>query len=164
MNTVIALIAGFVAWLVSYWLLVMLGIGFGTIGMMMSVLVGIVVFIKVKGTGSTPPQKLPPGFVSNFAHDNIAIDQQNAKLWLRDKDGASAVIDKGDVLRWNVAYTAFGAVHIKNMLQVHVRDLNRPKFDVRFDRHGDRFKSGADRNYAEAQEWDSRLTTWINNT
>ena len=109
------------------------------------------------------PKSYSEGFTPTYAHDNIAIDVPNGKLWLRDQSGYSAVLNKGDVLRWNEAYVTYGVHHTRNRLVVHVRDLGRPKFEVPFRRHIET-KWGAKKNYAELQEWHSRLTTWVNNT
>lgn len=158
MSAFLALFAALVAWFLAYWFLGLIGLGFGLTAWVMSLLVAAVVFVIFKGKLGGAPAKLPASFVSSFSHDNIAIDQQNGKLWLRDASGHQVVIDKGDLLRWNVAYVAQGAVHFNNKLEIHVRDLNRPKIDVHFRRH-----RNANRNFADAEEWQSRLTTWVNN-
>lgn len=158
MGGLLALVAAGIAWFVAYWFLAMIGLGFGLIGWVLSLIVAVVVFFMVKGKAGTTQVKLPDGFISSFSHDNIAIDQQNGKLWVRDASGHQTVVDKGDLLRWNVAYVAQGAVHFNNRLELHVRDLNRPKIDVNFRRH-----RNEKRNFADAEEWQSRLTTWVNN-
>lgn len=156
MRLVLALIVALATFMLAVSFVSTLGF-LGNANILLSLVVAGVVFFLVKGkSGSTA--KLPDGFVSSFAHDNIAIDQQNGKLWLRSRSGDSKVVDKADVLRWNVAYVSRGAVHYNNKLEVHVRDLRHPKIDVHFDRYRD-----ANRNSSEAEEWASRLTTWINN-
>lgn len=158
MSAFLALVAAFIAWFLAYWFLGLIGLGFGLTAWVMSLVIAVVVFVIAKGKVGSAHAKLPAGFISSFSHDNIAIDQQNGKLWLRDASGHQTVVDKGDLLRWNVAYVAQGAVHFNNKLEIHVRDLTRPKIDVHFRRHRD-----ANRNFADAEEWQSRLTTWVNN-
>lgn len=101
------------------------------------------------------------GFVSDFKHDNIAINTQTGKLWVRGHDGRSAVLDKADILRWNLAFTSVGVHHINNRIEIHVRDLNRPMWSIPFNRFNDAWRWNNGKNYAEAEEWQSRLTTWL---
>ena len=132
----------------------------------------IAVFFVLKGNSqagatSIPAglgKKYPAGFTASFAHDNIAIDEPAGKIWLRGKGGYSAVLSKSEILRWNVAYISNGPHHLNNRLEIHVRDLNRPKCEVAFRRHSDAWKWSAARNAQEAEEWASRLTTWVNNS
>src|SRR5690606_26273080 len=160
----LARFAAFVAYMVVSVIAVVFGLGF--IGTLAGLVGAVAAFFLVKGKGGAGgaggASSYPAGFEPSFAHDNIAIDQANGKLWLRDRSGFSAVVDKGDVLRWNRAYVSRGTIEFNNKLEVHVRDLNRPKFEVAFNRHGDTWKSGAARNSQEAEEWASRLTTWCN--
>lgn len=100
-------------------------------------------------------------FVPDFRHDNIAISSPADKLWVRDKSGKSAILDKADILRWNLAFTSFGIEHTNSRIEIHVRDLNRPMWSIPFKRHSDTWKWSARNNYAEAEEWQSRLTTWL---
>lgn len=121
-------------------------------------------FILKKMLRTTKPPPVPADFNARYSHDNIAIDIDAGKLWLRDKSG-SRVVDKSEVLRWNRIYrNGNGGSEIDNRLEVHLRDLDRPKWVVPFKRHGDTWKSGAARNAQESEEWASRLTTWMNNT
>lgn len=121
-------------------------------------------FILKKMLRKTKAAPVPADFNAKYSHDNIAIDVDAGKLWLRDKNG-SRVVDKNDVLRWNRTYRpGNGGAEIENCLEVHLRDLERPKCVVRFNRHGDTWKPGAARNAQESAEWVSRLTTWRNDT
>ena len=115
---------------------------------------------KLKSTGP----RLPQDFNASFEHDNIAIDTTANKVWLRDrKSGQTATLDKRDLLRWTHRYTSVGKYWTKNFIDIEVRDLNRPKYEVAFNRHADT-KWGCKKNQAECEEWQSRLTTWINNS
>lgn len=136
----------------------------GTLGLPVGIVAAIAAFFLVYRMPKAQRAKLPDGFNASFAHDNIAIDQQAGRLWLRDFNAGSAVFDKCDILRWNVAYVANGTVRTSNRLIVHVRDMNRPKFEAYFIRHKDTSAAGAASNAHEADEWASRLTTWINDT
>ena len=126
----------------------------------------IATFFWVKGkrwAGPLKGNKYPDGFNGDYAHDNIAIDQKADKLWVRDPRGA-IVVSKNDILRWNIAHKVTGTGHtVNNRLEIHVRDLGRPKLSAPFNRHSDFLKPGATKNAAECEEWSSRLTTWVNN-
>lgn len=159
MRILLALVVALIAAVVASFVTGMLGLGF--LSSLVSIGVFIVVFFMMKRGAPIGSSRVPDGFNADFAHDNIAIDTASGKLWLRDKSGASTVVDKGDVLRWNLAFMSRGAIHLDSRLEVHVRDLKRPKFEVPFRRHGETWKWGAARNHAEAEEWVSRLTTWV---
>src|SRR5690606_16030346 len=88
----------------------------------------------------------PSGFNARYAHDNIAIDVDAGKLWLRDKSGRTRVVARGDILRWNRSFRPRNGFEIENSLEIHVRDLDQPKAEVLFNRHSDLLKSGARRN------------------
>lgn len=163
MRILLALVVAFVVASIAHFLAQSIGF-FGVFGYLVWLGVFIAVFLMMKRRSNAAPSRLPDGFGADFAHDNIAIDNGAGKLWLRDKSGVAAVVDKGDVLRWNTAFVSRGTVHLNSRLEVHVRDLKRPKFEVPFRRHGETWKWGAARNHAEAEEWNSRLTTWVNNT
>lgn len=163
MRTVLALLAALAVLFVVF-VFLQFFLFLGGVALPVSLVAAIVVFFLVNRVPKVQAAKLPDGFNPSFAHDNIAIDQQAGKLWLRDYSNGSAVFDKSDVLRWNVAYVANGTQHTGNRLVVHVRDLNRPKFEALFMRHNDRSVAGAACNAREAEDWASRLTTWINNT
>lgn len=108
--------------------------------------------------------KLPQDFNASFGHDNIAIDTNANKIWLRDrKTGQTAILNKSDLLRWSHRYTSIGQYWTKNFIDLEVRDLNRPKYEIAFNRHADT-KWGCKKNQAQCEEWQSRLTTWINNS
>ena len=51
--------------------------------------------------------------------------------------------------------------HINNRIEIHVRDLNRPMWSIPFNRFNDAWRWNNGKNYAEAEEWQSRLTTWL---
>jgi len=110
----------------------------------------------------SPSASYPPGFNPSYAHDHIAIDAESGKLWLRDVSGQTAVLDKRDVLRWNHSYRPLSGEWIDNRLEIEVRDLARPKYTIRFKRHGDSARWNMRKNVAECEEWQARLGSWIN--
>ncbi len=112
----------------------------------------------VRGAG---PSATETDFKADFAHDNIAIDSAGGKIWVCDSDGTKAVLNKSDLLRWELASTQVGDQHGNNRIVLHVRDLNRPKWTLPFKRHTDALRWSAKRNRDEAEEWMSRLTTWL---
>ena len=139
----------------------MLGFGgFSIVTLLLSIGIAWFVASRVRPDSSSSAGKVD-GFVSDYRHDNIAINSQTGKLWVRDRDGRSAVLDKADILRWNLAFTSLGVIHTQNRIEIHARDLNRPMWSIPFNRHGDTWKWNARKNYAEAEEWNSRLTTWL---
>lgn len=166
MRTLLALIAAFVTF---YVVISVLG-NVGSVSLVLALGAAIVVFAlgkgKKSGDGSAASRRgrYPEGFNPSFAHDNIAIDQANDKIWLRDRSGHWAILPRSDILRWNRAFVHRGPIEFDNRIEVHVRDLNRPKYEVAFKRHGEAFKWGAAKNSQEAEEWVSRLTTWVNNS
>jgi len=166
MRTLLALIAAFLTFYVVVSIL-----DLGPVSLLLAFGAAIVVFVvgkgKKSGGGSAPAPRrgrYPEGFTPSFAHDNIAIDQANDRIWLRDRSGHWAILPRSDILRWNRAFVHRGPIEFDNRIEVHVRDLNRPKYEVAFKRHGEAFKWGAAKNSQEAEEWVSRLTTWVNNS
>lgn len=167
MRVLLALVAAFVAFIAAGIIPGMLGIG-GVMGLLLQLAAAIGVFFMMKGAGKGGPSAsaLPAGFSKDFHHDNIAIDTKSNKVWLRDrKSGHAATFDKGDLLRWSHRYTTGNhGTWVKNFIDVEVRDLNRPKYEVAFNRNGELSIFGARKNQAECEEWTSRLTTWVNNS
>ena len=168
MHVLLALVAAFIAFTAAGLVLRMAGL-FGLMGFVLQWVAAIAVFFLVKGSGigSGPSaSKLPAGFSTDFHHSNIAIDTKSNRVWLRDrKSGQAATFDKGNLLRWTHRYTTGNhGTWVKNFIDVEVRDLNHPKYEVAFNRHSELSIFGARKNQAECEEWQSRLTTWINNT
>lgn len=107
----------------------------------------------------------PADFNPDYQHDNIAIDTKSDRIWLRDRSsGKTVILKRLDMLRWTHRYTQGNGAWIKNFIDAEVRDLNRPKYEVSFNRHGDLWRWNAKKNAAECEEWQSRLTTWVNNS
>lgn len=160
MHIVIALVISFfVATFVNMML------PWGVAGLLPWGIVFVVSFLVLKKMlRKEKPLPLPADFKARYAHDNIAMDTESGKLWIRDRSG-SRVVDRSDILRWNRTFrTGNGAAEVNNALEIHLRDLDRPKSVVQFKRHNDFWKSGAARNAQESEEWVSRLTTWVNDT
>ena len=144
----------------------------GGLGLPLGLAAAIAVFFLLKGNSQAGPtgtsagfgKKFPAGFTANFAHENIAIDQAAGMLWLRDRSGHTTVVKKGDILRWTHTYKPTKGVWINNCIEIAVRDLNRPLYYVHFRRHSETWIWNAPKNTAECEEWQSRLTTWVNNS
>lgn len=103
----------------------------------------------------------PQEFDANFSHNNIAINTESGKIWLRDVSGKTAIFDKADISRWRHEHASLGLKNYDNRLIVDVRDLSSPVWTVRFSRHNDNFDKGAKQNFEDARDWHSRLTAWL---
>lgn len=103
-------------------------------------------------------------FSPDFKYKNMAIDTKSGKLWMKDIRHEVITVDKQDILRWNYVYTTRSKYHLNNRIEIHIRDLNNQKWIVPFDLHIDSFAWGASQNRSDAEQWESRLTTWVNST
>jgi hypothetical protein len=101
------------------------------------------------------PPPLPEGFQPSFRARNIALDTQNDMLWLRPTEGRALVLPKRDVRTWEHNWTRVTTGldtqrNIRNQITFRTGDLSRPVIKVAVGSH------------RVAEEWQSRLTTWIN--
>ena len=129
------------------------------------VIVGLVVLIK-KSKHADGGYNLPGAapFSPTHADRNLAIDTTTDRVWIRDERGKAWVFHKSQLRAWkhhwhewrNAAFT----FREHNVIEISVADLDHPIHRVKFDRHSDKF--GNQRNYQAAQEWNDRLTTFIN--
>lgn len=119
------------------------------------VVIVLIVIVKKGKRGGGVSMPAPPGFSATFQFkDVIAIDVNQNVLMVKDALSNRVVYTKkADILRWNNMTGGNG--HF--LLQIHVRDLQSPVIHVNFGRN--RANSGDIRN-----EWESRLTTWVNNS
>lgn len=160
-NLYIAIIGFFVAFLVLSGFEVSGSTRIFTAGGVAAVL--FLMFFSGDSKNSVDP-RVAAGFNSDFKHENIAIDLKAAKLWMRDGSGKSTIVERDKILRWNLAFNSLGTVHTKSRIEIHINDLAQPLWFIPFDKSADMLKAGARQNYAEAEEWISRLTTWKNNS
>lgn len=131
--------------------------------------IGMLLYLLLAGRGTAGWSDGPkdvPDFTPTFQNRNIALDAGRDLLWIRDASGESRVFRREEILRWNtdcVQVTKGGRVFpTKCGLDIHVRDLARPHWKVKMDRNGTGLIRSEIRNGQEMEEWQSRLTTWIN--
>ncbi|MEF3082732.1 hypothetical protein V3391_11010 [Luteimonas sp. SMYT11W] len=98
-------------------------------------------------------------FSPSIAHDHIALDQGRDKLWIRDPGRGERYLDRNDILSIRTAFDVRGSV-TNQRLELQVRDIEHPLWQVPFVRHSDRRQRGMERNGAERDEWFARLKAW----
>lgn len=109
--------------------------------------------------------KSEPPLTATYAATNLAVDVPGRRLWIRDTSGRRLIVELDEIAGWEHTWsdTANGFGHrsrIRNELEFRLRRLDIPTVRVAFRRHSDAFNGNA--NYAEASEWQARLTTLIN--
>lgn len=108
---------------------------------------------------------VPANFQMSFWNRNIALDSNDGALWVRDTHGASAVLQRSEVVAWEGAcdssnhQTLVGpkTARLNNRLMIKTKNLSKPVWTVPFNAHPERTEGGANANYAELQEWIARL-------
>lgn len=128
--------------------------------------VGAVVLLITKTRrndgGYNVPGAIP--FTPTHADQNIAIDTNSGRIWLRDEKGRVWIFHKSAVRTWKHHWTEWRnqafTFREKNYIEICVDDLDRPTHRVPFDKFSDKF--GNQRNHTTANEWSDRLTTFIN--
>ncbi|MCD9098025.1 hypothetical protein LU699_13220 [Luteimonas fraxinea] len=98
-------------------------------------------------------------FSAGISHDHIALDQERDKLWIRDPARGERYLDRNDILSIRTAFDVRGSV-TNQRLELQVRDVEHPLWQVPFVRHSDRRHKGMERNGAERDEWFARLKAW----
>ena len=101
------------------------------------------------------PPPLPEGFQATYRARNIALDTQADTLWIRPTEGRALVLPKHQVRAWEHNWTrvttGLGTQrNMRNHLTFRTGDLSRPVIRVAVGSH------------RLAEEWQNRLTTWIN--
>ncbi len=137
-------------------------LGLGVFGFILALIAGVATFLLLKKRDTIV--LLPKSkeiFSADYKHDNIAIDLKANKLWVRDLSGNAKILDKNNVLRWELCFIESGLQRSRNRIDLHVNDLDRPIWSVPFKRHGTVLAASEKKNYADAEEWISRLTTWM---
>jgi|GEM_PF-6966941 len=113
---------------------------------------------------------LPAGFNASFRNRNIALDTTAASLWVRDQDGTTAILQRDEILGWEMSsntgafQTNIGprVVHLDTKLLVKTRNLSKPVWTVPFNDHFSRSVSGGRANRRELDEWFARLNAFYN--
>lgn len=100
------------------------------------------------------------GFNPNLRHDNIALDTARDELWIRDASGEQRYLRRDDLLSWKTAHDAGGSGVCRQRLELDVRDVGRPRWNVLFQRHSDGWFRGSNANAKERDEWFARLRAW----
>lgn len=106
-----------------------------------------------------------PALRATYAANNIALDLPGSRLWLRDINGRTTIVDLEEVAAWEHTWTDTSNVwgqHFRtnNRLTFRLRQLDQPTVTVAFRRYGDTFSGN--KNFQEAAEWQARLTNLIN--
>lgn len=101
------------------------------------------------------PPALPEGFHATYRARHIALDTQAGLLWIKPTQGRAVVLPKSEVRAWEHTWTrvttGLGTQrNVRNHLTFRTGNLDRPVVKVAFGSH------------RLAEEWQSRLTTWIN--
>jgi len=133
--------------------------------------------VERKGRTEVRPAKakpnLPPDFVIAYEHDNIALDTQHGRLWLRDGQRVR-VFSKDQILSWQLLTSEMQAptmvsggvvmpgkrVQHNARLAIQTKDLDHPLYTILFRGHSEFLST--DKNVAEAQVWANRFTAFMN--
>lgn len=106
-----------------------------------------------------------PPLTATYASDTLALDVPGRRLWMRDLNGRTLIVDLIEVAAWEHTWTdtsnLWGArSRIRNQLHFRLRRLDVPAVTVAFRRYSDGFNGN--QNYQEAADWQARLTNLIN--
>jgi len=117
-------------------------------------------FIKGKGAKSGANVSFPSGFTPTHAHDNIALDANTKKLWIREESGTTKVFEPSEITGWSVsADTTRNRLGqrwpCKVYLEIKAKDIDRPLWRARFKRYKE--STPEQRNLDECNEWFERL-------
>lgn len=109
------------------------------------------------------PRKAPPKpnaeFNPSIAHDNIALDPQRDLLWIRDPKLGERFVCHGDLLSWRTDQDWNNGT-FRQRIELQLRDVNQPSWQVLFQRHSDTWKSSSKKNGQERDEWFARIQAW----
>ena len=91
-------------------------------------------------------------FEPTVSGPGIAIDADHGWLWLATVGHGCLLLDRAEVRAWSHEYTRMPNGQMwNNELVFRLSDLHRPVVKV-----------GFGRNYRLAEEWQARLTSWLN--
>lgn len=109
------------------------------------------------------PRKMAPtasaDFTPSIAHDNIALDTERDTLWIRDASGVERYLRREDLLSWKSAHDWNNGT-FRQRIEMDVRDVGRPRWQVLFQKHSDTWKKSSQKNGQERDEWLARLRAW----
>lgn len=161
-------------WLISWGVLFVLFLKINTPLLPSVVLGGVLALLPAalagrgKKNGGDPNMRSVPGeppMTVTYAAENVALDVPARRVWLRDVNGRQMIVDISQIAAWEHTWrdSTNGAGRVfrtQNTLTFRLRQLDVPSVRVRFKRYSDAF--GGNRNFNEAEEWQARLTTFIN--
>lgn len=121
--------------------------------------VGLMWIVPLLFRRPKPPSKQHVDFDPAIAHDNIALDTARGTLWIRDASGAERYLQRNDLLSWKTAHDWKNGTS-RQRIELDVRDVQRPRWQVLFQRHSDRWVKSSKVNAQERDEWFARLRAW----
>lgn len=107
-----------------------------------------------------PPKPSRMNFDATHVHDNIALNEHKAQVWVRDEQGREVVLEAREIRNWTHLWVPDRGYKAKNRLQLQTTRLDTPVLTARFERHPATIW-GAPRNAAEAEEWLGRLGAFL---
>ena len=131
-------------------------------GTFLLLLLGIfVLVVYLKSKSSDTARSEPPSTVFRSVH-GISIDTMANTISLRDARGKTATLNKDQIVSWKLTYDLAGSKPHNTHLYIGTNDLNKPNWDVRFSGHGTLLNTQEKRNLVDAQEWEARISAWVN--
>lgn len=124
-----------------------------------SVLVGAMWIVPLMFRKPKPKPAKHTDFDPSIAHDNIALDTGRNVLWIRDASGAERYVRTEELLAWRTNSDRNDG-HFRQRLELDVSDVQRPRWNVLFQRHSDRRIKSSRINTAERDEWFARIRAW----
>ena len=123
---------------------------------------------RFMSAGGKPP--VPAGFDASFWNKNIALDTTTGALWVRDKSGITATLQREEVVGWEMQNSNFSSQAVvgprvtpmDNRLLIKTKNLQRPVWTVPFNAHTSLTGGGNHANHRELKDWYERLNAFYN--
>lgn len=116
-------------------------------------------FSRERQLNTSKPMTFREGFEPDVRHDNIALDTLTDLLWIRDPSGAERYLERSDIIGFKTAHDWNNGT-FRQRIEIDVKDVHRPRWQVLFQRHSDTWKKTTKRNGQERDEWFARLRAW----